>query len=1003
MYFRLGLAVGCLTAVLAGCSTPAADKEEAAALKQVPKSSNPYTLFETLQTRPLALSSDGKLLFAANTPDNRLEIFRVVRGALQAVTSVPVGLEPIAVAARSATEVWVVNHLSDSVSIVDVSIPELAHVTRTLQVGDEPRDIVFGGTEKSRAFITAAHRGQNGDDPQLFTPGVGRADVWVFDAKNLGSAPGGTRLTKITLFADSPRALAVSADGTRVYAASYLSGNQTTVVSTYAVQTVYKGVMPGPAVLNFPGIPTPFPQPATGLVVKWKLGADGNMHWLDAYGTVFDPFVNIRLPDKDVFAIDATANPPVAIDSGIYAHVGTTLFNMAVNPKSGKVYVTNTDARNDIRFEGNSAADHQTSVRGHIVDNRITVIDPAAGSVAATNLNPHINYAVDSTPGEKEKSVAFPQDLAVTADGTKLYVVAQGSGKLAVYNTADVEAGTVTPSLASQTVLSAGGPTGVVLDEKDGVAFVLTRFDNGISTVSMSSNRETAHAKLYNPEPASVTTGRPFLYSATLTSSHGDQACASCHIGGDFDALAWDLGNPGAGFLPITALGNVMAVPPAAIEALIPETKYLFSFYQPVKGPMTTQSLRGMDNHGAMHWRGDRNGAVQQDGTPFLDATGQPVVSAQPDSGIFDEKRAFTSFNVAFPGLVGNANELSATDMDAFADFILQVTYPPNPIRNLDNSLTTEQAAGASFFTNRVVNPTTGTAQEAPVDRFHNCEGCHTLDPKGNSGASAHPGFFGTDGKLSFEFESQTFKVPHLRNVYAKVGMFGSSPDTNMLQTVVPQLNPNVGDQVRGIGYQHDGVVGTLDHFFTAQVFLQALVNVILPNGSNAGPNPFGIPFFDPTRPTDPTAPISPEGFTIRHNIVAYLFAFDSNLAPVVGQQTTLDRGNGATVGARIDLLLARANAGECDLVVKGRLANVEAGWVYANGKFSPSLSSLPALTDAQLRLLASTGITTLTYTAVPPGSGYRIGIDRDGDGWADADELLAGSNPSDPTSVPRH
>ena len=36
---------------------------------------------------------------------------------------------------------------------------------------------------RSRAFVTAAHRGQNRPgDPQLTTPGVGRADVWVFDA-----------------------------------------------------------------------------------------------------------------------------------------------------------------------------------------------------------------------------------------------------------------------------------------------------------------------------------------------------------------------------------------------------------------------------------------------------------------------------------------------------------------------------------------------------------------------------------------------------------------------------------------------------------------------------------------------------------------------------------------------------------------------------------------------------------------------------------------------------
>src|SRR5262249_24340455 len=137
----------------------------------------------------------------ANTPDNRLEIFRVTRGGLRAAGSVVVGLEPVALATRGNHEVWVVNHLSDSVSIVRVEDEcgddddhddhggISAGVVRTLHVGDEPRDIVFAGKHRERAFITTAHRGQNSaDDPDLFNSSAGRADVWVFDAHHLGSA-----------------------------------------------------------------------------------------------------------------------------------------------------------------------------------------------------------------------------------------------------------------------------------------------------------------------------------------------------------------------------------------------------------------------------------------------------------------------------------------------------------------------------------------------------------------------------------------------------------------------------------------------------------------------------------------------------------------------------------------------------------------------------------------------------------------------------------------------
>src|SRR5882672_6515763 len=90
-----------------------------------------FTTFESGPVRPLALSPDGTRLFAVNTPDDQLEIFAVsgVDGSLTHTASVSVGLEPVAVAARSNGEVWVVNHLSDSVSIVDVaaSPPRVTH------------------------------------------------------------------------------------------------------------------------------------------------------------------------------------------------------------------------------------------------------------------------------------------------------------------------------------------------------------------------------------------------------------------------------------------------------------------------------------------------------------------------------------------------------------------------------------------------------------------------------------------------------------------------------------------------------------------------------------------------------------------------------------------------------------------------------------------------------------------------------------------------------------
>ena len=934
-----------------------------------------FTLFETGQVRPLSLSPDGKRLFAVNTPDNRLEIFNVSQQGLLHIGSVSVGLEPVAVAPRSNHEVWVVNHLSDSVSVVDVSSPAALRVTRTLLVGDEPRDIVFGGLARDRAFITTAHRGQNIPiDPQLTTPGVGRADVWVFGANNLGSSLGGTPMTILTLFADTPRALAVSPDGSLVYAAAFHSGNRTTALT--------EGLIPdggGPQGLPDPRVDAVGePQPETGLVVQY----DG-AHWVDAVGRTWDNAVRFSLPDKDVFAIDATATPPV--ETGYFSGVGTVLFNMAVNPVNGDVYVANTEALNLTRFEGNNFGG--SSVRGHTAESRVTLLD--GQSVEPRHLNKHIDFSSCCAPvpnAESEKSLAQPMGMAVSSDGQTLYVAAFGSSKIGIFDTAEIEADTFVPSASDQIPVTGGGPSGLVLDEPRGRIYVLTRFDNSISIIDIVSRAEVSHVPMFNPEPSSVVEGRSFLYDAAFTSSHGDTSCSSCHIFGDFDSLAWDLGDPEAITIQNPgpfALGPSILLPDSPAGA--PPTEFDPDF-PALKGPMTTQSLRGLANHGSMHWRGDRTG-----GNDVPDDS-----SVQPDTGSFSEDIAFKKFNVAFVGLNGRHAELDAQDMQAFTDFILQITYPPNPIRHLDNSRTPEQEAGRAQFFGQV----SGT--------FLNCDGCHVLDPGGNAAFDVDkPGFFGTDGRWSFEGEPQFFKIPHLRNMYQKVGMFGMAPVPSLLPgfgILGDESNANMGDQVRGFGFLHDGSVDTLMRFHGALAFI---ARPELSLGPNDPGNPGGFPFVPPCDPAVPpcdpaSAQIFAQGIQMRRNMEQFMLAFDSNLAPIVGQQITLTPSNAAVAGPRIDLLIERANAGECDLVAKKKLGAMEIGHLYiGNDLFVTHRASSPPIADAQLRAGVTKKRDEVTYTCVPPGSGVRIGLDRDRDGYLDGDERSAGSDPADPSSTP--
>ncbi len=918
------------------------------------KAESSFTLFESGQVRPLAMSPDKKHLFAVNTPDNRLEVFRVHKGSLVHTSSIPVGLEPVAVAARSNHEVWVVNHLSDSVSVVALDHNAgTGHVERTLLVGDEPRDIVFAGPGKKRAFITAAHRGQNVPfDPELTTGGVGRADVWVFDANNLGGSLGGAPLTILTLFTDTPRALAVTPDGKRVYAAGFHTGNQTTSIGMFSLLPFGFGPdgTPGPATSA-----NGDPAPPVGAIVKW----DGQ-HWVDALGRDRDQYVKFSLPDKDVFAIDAMANPPAPVDGpgGVFPGVGTILFNMVVNPVNKKIYVTNTEANNHDRFEGPGVFTGH-SLRGHLHESRITVLSPNGG-VAPRHLNKHIDYDVDglvSLPpapnAESVRSLAFPTSMEVTANGQTLYVAALGSSKVGVFSTAALENDTFVPSEADHIPLTGGGPTGLVLDESRDQIYVLTRFDDAISILDTNTRAETAHVRMHNPEPESIVHGRRFLYDAATTSTHGDSACASCHVFGDFDSLAWDLGNPD---------GEMLTDPgpfKSSLANLIGDGQPLPEVFHPMKGPMTTQSLRGMANHGPMHWRGDRTG-------------GNDAPSAQPDSGAFDERAAFKKFNGAFPDLLGRSNQLSAADMESFTDFALQITYPPNPHAPLDNTLTPQLARGRDHFEgiNCGIDPNCPNGGCAVLT----CASCHVLDPSLNAGVAA-PGAFGSDGESSFGFSFQIFKAPHLRNLYQKVGMFGNALNPGFLL----QDDSFQGDQVRGFGFLHDGTVDTLFRFHTGISFSELF------NGPNSGAFPSG-----------------PEGDVQRRDMEAFLLAFPTNLAPIVGQQTTLTAANKNAVLPRLLLLRQRADAAECDLVAKVELFGTEMGFLYVGGGFyKGDRQALPPVDQTTLNHLATWFGQPVTYTCAPPGSGERIGLDRDNDGHWDGDERAAGSDPADASSVP--
>jgi DNA-binding beta-propeller fold protein YncE len=791
------------------------DYEPGTALVQAQPASD-YTLFEADPVRPIAVLPSSGLVAVANTADDFLELARPTERGVQACGAVKVGMRPVAVAlvreSRSDAELWVVNHLSDSVSIVQVDPARCTgEVSETLFTGDEPRDIVVArnGAGQQRVFVTSAHRGQHhpiasarsGADLVLGaqskqSPGL--ADVLVYDPRAPTAEP-----KVVNLFTDTPRALAVG-DGV-VYAAGFKTGNRTTVVPAERARTrglerlqsllakdelgrfieragelvLASGVrgvqrMEGgmPAVRGSGRcLPDPRPQPqdlslqqvcvqtdrrqrvrgvhiqqpgvvdaacqctsgdgtlqpTTSVIVKFfdrssdcgnnfttfPDGASGC--WLDADPAgvrtpaahssdqappmAWNGDVKLSLPDEDVFAIGVDDLKVRRSFSG----VGTVLFSMAVQPRTGRLFVTNTEAQNLTHFEGEGQSSSST-VLGHLHESRVTVIDPRRGRVEPVHLNTHIDYERCCTrrAGENENSFAFPTSGVFSPDGEQFYFSALGSDKVGIVQASALGTGfdnrsarrrrELSEIVLGKSVEAPSGPVGLQLDAARGRLYVKTHISNELVVIDTASRRVTSRVALHTPEPASIREGRQVFYNARLTSSHGDSACASCHVFGDFDGLTWDLGNPDGETVrnpgPFIVPPEVAGAQGIAVDPLgeVAAPRPLTPDFRSNKGPMNTQTLRGMANHGAEHWRGDRT-------RNFQDQTGE-----HPNFGSLDENNSFGEFDVAIPGLNGNDAPLDPAVFQRFTDFALQLTLPPNPVRALDNSLDTAQARARALY-----------------------------------------------------------------------------------------------------------------------------------------------------------------------------------------------------------------------------------------------------------------------------------------------------------------
>jgi YVTN family beta-propeller protein len=651
-----------------------------------------FVNFEAKQTAPARLSPDGSRLFVVNTPDARLSVFDVTIPLNPVlIAEIPVGLEPVSVNPRDNDEAWVVNEVSDSVSVVSVSRHA---VTDTIYVKDEPADVVFAG---GRAFISVSRNNR----------------ITVVDAASHAV------VTNIPVFGENPRALAVSLDGTKVYAAFALSGNRTTIIPFDRAPLQPTNGMKA-------GLP---PPPRVSLIVDatdpaWAGGGS--------------PFIRFTMLDNDVVEINSGT---LAI-SRHFPRVGTVNLGLAVRPGSGDLYVANTDARNTTRFE--------PVIRGAFVTNQVSRVDIASGAVTRFNLNPaaHGNTNFPSLP-DLTNALAQPTALAFNPGGAEFWVAAFGSDRVALVD-ADSGAVLARVELSPTAIGSAAdprnkrGPRGLAL--KAGQAlYVANRIANSLTVVDPVSRAVVRELPIgsHDPTPAAIRQGRGFLYDAKLSGA-GLVSCASCHIDGDMDLLAWDLGNPQGDVDVVTARVSGLGV------------NATFNMH-PMKGPMTTQTLRGLPGVEPLHWRGDR--------TNFL------------------------HFNGAFDGLMGTSI-LPAADMQAYRAFINTMVFQPNPNQNLDRTLPAS-FAGANPVAGRLAYLNTNY-QSGALGSLR-CNTCHAV-PTGTDRS------FTPAAALQ---EPQDFKVPHLRNIYQKM-TFTNAPGAQSLG---------------GFGIIHDGSDPSLFAFLSRAVF----------------------------------------------------------------------------------------------------------------------------------------------------------------------------------------
>ena len=688
-------------------------------------------LFASPQVNAVALTPDGGTLLVANTTSGTLSVYRTAglaadpEGAHRA--DIRVGLDPVAIAVRPKAFpgdrplVLVTNHVSDSISVVDLGKLGVVQTLQELDANgvtttDAPTGVVFAGPH--RAFVAL-------DD---------RDEVLVIDFDASGRAS--INPERLFITAQAPRAMTVVGD--RLLVGAFESGNQTEFPNCSPLDTpATRGFLPGDPhdegcqfynrfidtlSLEFP------PEGGVQFDIEFGVIVDFAARNPNIGGEVI--FDRDR-PDRDVLVFDVNAlGAPVQVIDG----VSTLLYGL--ESAGSRVFVTSTDGRNDL--------DGLADLDNRMFENRLSWFDctPDCGPVSHVDLdqNPH------GVP------IPTPYGIRASASGQQLVVAVAGSDGIPGLAG---DPGTDIPGLvtldASGNVLgfvqTGAIPQAVALksNPKGGhaqTAYVLNTVDSSVSVVDVSDLANPQVLATFpvgdDPTPEEVRLGRIQFMSARASTS-GAFSCESCHPNANTDQLIWTINT--------VESPDDFAEPCNPFELNCPE-------------PRTTMPIRGLRDTLPLHWLGSL-------GDPFEDQEGQlfqPEDNGAPDCDLAVDGEVGCARNLVDaslsgvmcdqsggcqPGPTGLPGALTEAERNALARFLMSVSYPPSPTRRPDDSLSAVAMQGVTdFFTDEdglgVGSSASGVGQAvgfAPITCADNSGGCHAL-PLGVSSNSITVGAF---------------------------------------------------------------------------------------------------------------------------------------------------------------------------------------------------------------------------------------------------------------------